>query len=53
MSENKFPKGWDQHKVSLVLGHYENQAEDDALLEDEVVAGQSTGQQSEGRGRCR
>jgi hypothetical protein len=36
MSENKFPAGWDNQKVRRVLGHYEEQAEDDAVREDEA-----------------
>ena len=36
MNENKFPKGWDEKKVRGVLAHYEEQAEDEALAEDEA-----------------
>ena len=36
MSENKFPAGWDNQKVRQVLRHYEEQAEDDAVREDEA-----------------
>ena len=36
MSQNKFPAGWDESKVKRVLAHYEEQSEDDALLEDEA-----------------
>ena len=36
MSQDKFPAGWDEAKVRRVLAHYENQTEDDALLEDEA-----------------
>jgi len=36
MSQNKFPSGWDDEKVRRVLAHYEEQSEDDALLEDEA-----------------
>ncbi len=36
MSKNKFPAGWDNQKVQRVLAHYEHQAEDDALAEDET-----------------
>ena len=36
MSQNKFPSGWDEEKVLRVLAHYEEQSEDDALLEDEA-----------------
>ena len=36
MSQNKFPSGWDGEKVLRVLAHYEDQSEEDALLEDEA-----------------
>jgi hypothetical protein len=36
MSENKFPAGWDNQKVRRVLGHYAEQAEDDAVREDDA-----------------
>jgi hypothetical protein len=36
MSESKYPSGWDEEKVRRVLAHYEDQSEDDALLEDEA-----------------
>jgi hypothetical protein len=36
MSQNKFPAGWDEEKVRRVLGYYEEQTEEDALLEDEA-----------------
>jgi len=36
MSQNKFPAGWDDEKVRRVLAHYEEQTEEDALVEDEV-----------------
>ena len=36
MSENKLPEGWDQSKLRRVLAHYEEQTEEDALLEDET-----------------
>jgi hypothetical protein len=36
MSQNEFPKGWDEEKVQRVLAHYHDQSEDDALTEDEA-----------------
>jgi hypothetical protein len=36
MSQNKFPDGWDEERVQLVLAHYEQQTEDEALAEDEA-----------------
>ena len=36
MSQNKFPPGWDEGKVTRVLDHYEKQTEDQASAEDEA-----------------
>ena len=36
MSQSKFPDGWDEEKVRRVLAHYEEQTDEDALLEDEA-----------------
>jgi hypothetical protein len=36
MSQPEFPAGWSEKKVRGVLAHYEEQSEDDALLEDEA-----------------
>jgi hypothetical protein len=36
MSQNKFPRGWDEDKVRRVLAYYEAQTEEDALVEDEA-----------------
>jgi hypothetical protein len=36
MSQSKFPAGWDEGKVRRVLAHYEQQTDEDALLEDEA-----------------
>lgn len=36
MSNEKFPEGWDEEKVQRVLAYYEQQSEDDALIEDEA-----------------
>ena len=36
MNENRFPEGWDEDKIRRVLAHYEEQTEEDALLEDET-----------------
>ena len=35
MSQSKYPSGWDEDKVRRVLAHYEEQTNEDALLEDE------------------
>jgi hypothetical protein len=37
VSENKFPSGWDEAKVRRVLAQYEEQTEDDAVIEDEAL----------------
>ena len=36
MSQGKLPTGWDEEKVRRVLAHYEDQSEEDAVLEDEA-----------------
>ena len=35
MSQNRFPPGWDEERVRRVLGHYEQQADEEAVAEDE------------------
>ncbi len=35
MRKSKFPKGWDEKRVRMVLAHYEQQTEDEAMAEDE------------------
>lgn len=37
MSEQTFPKGWDQERVQGVLTHYADQSEDEAVAEDEAA----------------
>jgi hypothetical protein len=37
MSENKFPEGWNDERLQRVLAHYEQQTEDEAVLEDEAA----------------
>jgi hypothetical protein len=37
MNESSFPPGWDEERIRKVLAHYEQQSDDDALLEDEVA----------------
>ena len=36
MSQNQLPEGWDENRVRKVLAHYGEQAEDEALAEDEA-----------------
>jgi hypothetical protein len=35
--QSKFPTGWDEKRVKLVLEHYETQSEDEAVAEDEAA----------------
>jgi len=37
MSQTELPPGWDEQKVRKVLGHYEEQTEEEATAEDEDV----------------
>ncbi|MDP9177267.1 MAG: hypothetical protein M3O61_06260 [Gemmatimonadota bacterium] len=37
MTKSRFPKGWDQARVSRVLEHYEAQTDDEAVAEDEAA----------------
>lgn len=34
MSKENLPEGWDGEKVRRVIAHYEQQGEEDALIED-------------------
>jgi hypothetical protein len=36
MTQSEFPAGWDEEKVRRVLAYYEEQTEEEALLEDEA-----------------
>ena len=36
MSKSQFPAGWDEEKVKRVLAYYEEQSEQDCLVEDEA-----------------
>ncbi len=42
MADNPFPPGWDEARVKRVLSHYEQQAEDEAIAEDEAAYEQTT-----------
>jgi hypothetical protein len=35
MSLDRFPPGWDERRVNIVLEHYEDQSDADAAAEDE------------------
>ena len=37
MTKNKLPDGWNEAKLKRTLTHYEEQSEDDAVLEDEAA----------------
>ena len=36
MNKESFPEGWDEEKIRRVLAYYEQQSEEDALIEDEA-----------------
>ena len=36
MNDQRFPEGWDEEKVRRVLADYEQQMDEDALIEDEA-----------------
>jgi hypothetical protein len=36
-SQQRFPPGWDEERVLRVLDHYEQQAEEEAVAEDEIA----------------
>ena len=37
MSEQRFPKGWDEERVRDVLDHYDRQPDEEAVAEDEAA----------------
>lgn len=37
MTQNRFPEGWDAARVQRVLEHYEAQAAEEAVAEDEAA----------------
>ena len=37
MRKNRYPPGWDEERVRKVLTHYEEQAEAEAVAEDEAT----------------
>lgn len=38
MKQNKFPPGWNEERVQSVIDYYENQTEDEAVVEDEAAS---------------
>ena len=36
MKQNKFPTGWNEERLQSVIDYYENQTEDEAVVEDEA-----------------
>ena len=42
MRPNRFPPGWNEDRVRKVLAHYEQQAEEEAVAEDEAAFEDST-----------
>lgn len=39
MNNNQFPVGWDEQRVRRVIAYYEEQIEEEAVLENEVISG--------------
>jgi hypothetical protein len=37
MTQDYFPPGWDRHRITNVLEHYDHQTEEEALAEDEAT----------------
>lgn len=37
MRQARFPPGWDEERVRRVLEHYESQADEEAVAEDEAA----------------
>ena len=37
MSEQKFPPGWDEHRVQELIAHYESQTEDEEFVDIEAA----------------
>lgn len=37
MTQDHFPPGWDRHRITRILEHYDHQTEDEALAEDEAA----------------
>jgi aminoglycoside/choline kinase family phosphotransferase len=37
MKANKFPAGWDEDRVKLLLARYEDQTDEEAVAEDEAA----------------
>ena len=37
MTNKHFPAGWDEERIRRVLAHYEMQADDEAVAEDEAA----------------
>lgn len=36
-TNNQFPSGWNEDKVKQVIDFYDNQTEDEAVIEDEAI----------------
>jgi hypothetical protein len=37
MTENRFPKGWDEERVRKVIEYYDNQTDEEAIAEYEAA----------------
>lgn len=36
-NKNQFPPGFDETKIKIIIEHYENQTEEEAVAEDESI----------------
>lgn len=37
MSNQKYPKGWDENRVKALVNHYEQMSDEELLVEDEAA----------------
>ncbi|HZZ30128.1 MAG TPA: hypothetical protein VFE46_19175 [Pirellulales bacterium] len=44
MSEQRFPRGWDEDRVKRLIAHYESLTEEEQVADDEAAIGEQTGQ---------
>ena len=42
LNQSKFPPGWDEQRVQRVLAHYEEQTEEEAVVEDKAAFTEQT-----------
>ncbi|MBY0228104.1 MAG: hypothetical protein K2W96_02370 [Gemmataceae bacterium] len=44
MSDNKFPKGWDEARVKSLIQKHEEKTDEEIIEEDDAAAGTRSGQ---------